>query len=296
MENETRRTLDELVTRYELAPDLCDIYVEGKTDKLLIEWFLDQKEHQGFVVYEIDTVEIPAQLLFEQGLKDNNRSRVIALALYIQDKLSETPLHLTCIADKDFDLLFGKEYQCNLLLFTDYSCLEIYLFNEVVLDKYLRLGLRLSQPRAREVLNQVSRVLEDLFLIRATNEALELNMRWLEKFGDCCNLNKNNNQIQFDSTTFINKYLNSNRNHSQESIFRIKLEELRAKELIEIRYKIHGHDFTELLCWYIRPYLRKEIRSSYNSEILAGSLLVCIDVEKLAQEVLFQSLLARIGR
>lgn len=295
MENEIRRTLDELVTRYELEPELCDIYVEGKTDKLLIEWFLDQKEHQGFVVYEIDTVEIPAQLLFEQGLKDNNRSHVIALALYIQEKLLETPLHLICIADKDFDLLFGKEYQCDLLLFTDYSCLEMYLFNEVVLDKCLRLGLRLPQPEAGEILNQVSKVLEDLFLIRATNEALGLNMTWLKNFGDCCKLNKKN-QIKFDSKSFITKYLNSNSNRSQESGFITKLEELRAKELIEIRYKIHGHDFTELLCWYIRPYLRNEIRSSYNSEILAGSLLGCIDAEKLAQEGLFQNLLARISR
>ncbi|MEH1845315.1 MAG: DUF4435 domain-containing protein [Nostoc sp.] len=296
MENERRRTLDELVTRYELEPDLCDIYVEGKTDKLLIEWFLEHKERQGFAVYEIDTVDIPAQLLLDQGLKDNNRSRVIALALHIQDKLSETPLHVTCIADKDFDWLFGKEYQCDLLLFTDYSCLEMYLFNEVVLDKYLRLGLGLSQPKARKVLNQLSKVLEDLFLIRATNETLELNMRWLEKFGDCCKLNKKNNQVQFELKTFITKYLNSNGNRSEELRFITKLEELRAKELIEIRYKIHGHDFTELLCWYIRPYLGKEIRNSYNSEILAGSLLACINAEKLAQEGLFQQLLARIDR
>ena len=295
MENEIRRTLDELVSRYELEPDLCDIYVEGKTDKLLIEWFLEHKERQGFAVYDIDTVDIPAQLLLDQGLKDNNRSRVIALALHIQDKLSETPLHVTCIADKDFDWLFSKEYQCDLLLFTDYSCLEMYLFNEVVLDKCLRLGLRLPQPEAGEILNQVSKVLEDLFLIRATNEALKLNMTWLKNFGDCCKLNKNN-QIQFDLKTFITKYLNSNSNHSEESSFITKLQELRAKELIEIRYKIHGHDFTELLCWYIRPYLRKEIRNSYNSEILAGNLLACIDAEKLAKEGLFQQLLARIDR
>ncbi|WP_375504190.1 hypothetical protein [uncultured Nostoc sp.] len=296
MENETRRTLEELVSRYKFEPELCDIYVEGKTDKLLIEWFLKEKQLQDFAVYEIDTVEIPAQLLFELGLKDNIRSRVIALALHIHDKLLETPLHITCIADKDFDWLFGKEYQCDLLLFTDYSCLEMYLFNEAVLDKSLRLGLRLSQPKASEILNQVSRVLEDLFLVRATNEALELNMRWLEKFGDCCKFNRNNNQVQFDLKSFITKYLNSNGNRSQESRFITKLEELRAKELIEIRYKIHGHDFTELLCWYIRPYLRKEIRNSYNSEILAGNLLACIDAEKLAQEGLFQRLLARIGR
>lgn len=121
-------------------------------------------------------------------------------------------------------------------------------------------------------------------------------MTWLKNFGECCKLNKQNNQIQFDLKTFITKYLNSNRNRSEESSFITKLEELRAKELIEIRYKIYGHDFTELLCWYIRHYLRKEIRNSYNSEILAGSLLACIDAEKLAQEGLFQRLLARIGR
>ena len=40
MENEIRRTLDELVARYVLEPDLRDIYVEGKTDKLFLEWFL----------------------------------------------------------------------------------------------------------------------------------------------------------------------------------------------------------------------------------------------------------------
>ncbi|MDZ8027532.1 MAG: hypothetical protein RMX97_22950 [Nostoc sp. DedQUE11] len=296
MENERRRTLDELVTRYELEPDLRDIYVEGRTDKLLIEWFLDQKQYQNFAVYEIDTVEIPTEFLFKLGLKDNIRSRVIALALYMYDKFSETSLYITCIADKDFDWLFGKEYECDFLLFSDYSCLEMYLFNEVILDKYLRLGLRLSQPKAREVLNQISRVLEDLFLIRATNEALELNMTWLKEFGGCCKLDNRDNQIYFDRKNFITKYFNSNSNRSQESKFITKLEELRAKELIDIRYKIHGHDFTELLCWYIRPYLRKEIKSSYNSEILAGSLLSCIDAEKLSQERLFQRLVARIDR
>jgi Protein of unknown function (DUF4435) len=295
MENETRRTLDELVTRYELEPGLRDIYVEGKTDKLLLEWFLEQKEYQDFAIYEIDTVNISAQRLFELGLNDNKRSRVIALALDIQDRMSELPSHLTCIADKDFDWLFGKEYQCDLLLFTDYSCLEMYLFNEAILDKFLRLGLRLSDPKSPEILNQISKVLEELFLLRATNEALNLNMEWLDSFGNCCNLNKANNEIQFDLTTFIVKYLNKNGKRSQESIFRTKFAELRTKELVEIRYKIHGHDFTELLCWYLKPYLRKEIRGSYNSEILAGNLLVCIDAEKLAQEGMFQHLLVRLG-
>ncbi len=63
MDNE-RRTLEELVTRYQLEPELRDIYVEGKTDKILLEWFLEQKGVENFAVYEIDTVEIPTQKLF----------------------------------------------------------------------------------------------------------------------------------------------------------------------------------------------------------------------------------------
>jgi hypothetical protein len=69
MSNE-RRTLEELVTRYQLEPGLRDIYVEGKTDKILLEWFLEQRGVKSFAVYEIDTVEIPAQKLFELGLND----------------------------------------------------------------------------------------------------------------------------------------------------------------------------------------------------------------------------------
>lgn len=82
---------------------------------------------------------------------------------------------------------------------------------------------------------------------------------------------------------------------SQKQLFIDKLDELRKNEVVELRYKIHKDDFIELLRWYIRPSLRKEIRNSYNAEILAGSLLGCIEVEHLAQEGLFQRLLARLG-
>ncbi len=293
MGNEIRRSLDELVARYELEPELRDIYVEGKTDKLLLEWFLEQKGQEGFAVYEIDTVDISAQKLFELELNDSKRGRVIALALYLQNMLPEIPPHLTCVADKDFDWLFDIEYICDLLLFTDYSCLEMYLFNEITIDKFLRLSLRLNHVKAKDVLYQVSKVLENLSLIRATNEALELKMEWLEKFEDCCN--RNANEILFDIEKFIIKYLNKNRQITQKGLFINKFEELSAKKVVDLRYKMRGHDFNDVLLWYIRPYLRKEIRNSYNSEILAGALLGCIDVEQLAQESLFQQLIFRIS-
>lgn len=293
MENETRRKLHELVVRYQLEPELRDIYVEGKTDKLFFEWLLNQQGNQDVIIYEIDTVDISASELFELKLSDSKRSRVIALALNMQEKLVANSCNMTCIADKDFDWLFGKNYQCDLLLFTDYFCLEMYLFNEVVLTKFLLLSMRLSEPTAKEVIKQLPPILEELFLIRATNEALRLEMDWLDEFGGCCK--RNTDDIIFNSATFIDKLLNKNCKMQQKSEFIAKLEELWNQEISEIRYKMHGHDFTELFCWYIKPYLRKEIKNTYNSEILAGALLGCIDAEKLTQESMFQRLLTRIS-
>lgn len=290
MDNE-RRTLEELITRYHLEPELRDIYVEGKTDKILLEWFLEQKGVENFAVYEIDTVEIPTQKLFEYGLNDSNRSRAIALALEIQNQ-AELP-YFTCIADKDFDWLFGKNYTCNSLLFSDYTSLEMYLFNEFILDKFFRLSLRLTKLEAKTVLTKLSQILEEVFLIRATNEALLFNMEWLQDFGGCCQINKN--EIKFDSEKFIQKYLNKNSKMSEHILFITKLKELRTKKLKDTRYQIHGHDFIELLCLYIRPYLRKEIKNSYNSEILAGGLLGCVDADYLMQETLFQKLFERMN-
>jgi hypothetical protein len=77
-----RRTIEEIIVRYELEPSLRDIYVEGLEDKSLIEWFLSQHGQTNCAIYDVDTIEIPAELLFAENLVDGNRSRVIFLALY----------------------------------------------------------------------------------------------------------------------------------------------------------------------------------------------------------------------
>lgn len=292
MADELRRKFDELVARYELEPELRDIYVEGTTDKNLVQWFLRQKRQQDFVVYEIDTVDIPAERLEELELSNNNRGRVIALALDMQSQFSALPPHLTCIADKDFDFLFWKDYNCDILLFTDYCSIEMYFFNETILDKFFSLALGLSRRQAKEVLDKVSKVLEELFLIRAANQALGMNMQWLD-FKDCCKVKVT--EIEFYSEKFIDKYLNKNSQMSKKQLFVAKLQELRKNEIAERRCKMRGHDFIELLCWYIKHQLARNRKQFHNPEIVEVNLLICLEAEHLGQESLFQRLLTRIG-
>jgi hypothetical protein len=300
MENELERSLDELITRYDLEPELCcDIYVEGNTDKHLIEWFLEKEGYQYFAIYEINTVYVPKQKLCVMELDNNNRSRVIALALEMQNQLSVTPLHLTCIADKDFDELFKRHDECECLLFTDYSSIEMYLFKETVINKFLHLVVRLSKIQARDIINNLSPILEELFLIRATNEALKWGMEWLPfDTKNCIKLNQDKINIEFKGTVFIEKYLSKNSKLSQKSVFMNKLEELKLQSdsLTEKRLKIRGHDFIDVLHWYIIKRFTAKKKAFSHKDTIGTSLLGCIEVTDLKSEKLFRHLLTRIEK
>src|SRR5262245_55760844 len=114
---EYRRTLPELKIRYNLEPNLRDIYVEGSTDRSIIEWYTFAAGHSDVSVYEIGAVNIPATWIFELGLPDNNRSRVIALSLFLVE-LAPRPDNVFCIADKDFEAVTGLKVVNSSLIYT----------------------------------------------------------------------------------------------------------------------------------------------------------------------------------
>lgn len=294
MRAERRQQLDELVSRYKLLrPKLRDIYVEGSSDKNLLEWFLREKGQRDFSIYEIDTVDIPAEKLQELGVSNNNKGRIIALALELERRLSPLHLDLTCIADRDFDVLFGKEYDCELLLFTDYSSMEMYLWDESILNKFLTLGLGTSSVSAEGVLSTLAPVLEEVFLIRAANEDLELKMEWLD-FTKSCSSSKS--EIVLKDDEFIDKYLNKNSQRANKQRFLEKIQQLRSVEIRETRSKIRGHDFIDLLCWYIKQELAKNKKELHKPENVARGLwFIAADADRLAQEGLFRRLLSRLS-
>lgn len=287
-----KRKIDELITLYELEPNIRDIYVEGSFDKCLIEWFLGKHNQASCAVYEIDTVDISADLLFDEGLVDNNRSRVIFLALYLCRCLP-TSKNLTCIADRDFDALLNQgNFECESLLFTDYTSMDIYLINEAILEKFFRLVIRVPELTAKDAINNLSHTLEQLFLIRAANQVLELNMEWLG-FERCCKVKAG--KIYFQAEDFVQRYLNKNSKLPEKEKFISKINELSINDLSDIRHKIRGKDFIELLCLYIKDHLSKIRQKFSDSEVVRGSLLGCLDADLLSQEYLFQQLLLRVA-
>ena len=158
-----RRKIEELAELYKLHPDLRDIYVEGSRDVNFFRWFLGQTNGQGIVVYEISTVEIPVHLIDQYNLANNNRGRVIALAFLVASRLGEESLQITCIADRDFDLVLNRQHNCGLLLFTDYTCIEMYSFNETCMGKFLEICIGGFCHPPNYVLQQLSLPLQEFF-------------------------------------------------------------------------------------------------------------------------------------
>src|SRR5258708_13620755 len=118
MSDPASKTIEELIARYTLHPLLCDVYVEGETDKDFIRWFLDRCGRLTVAVYPITRLNISGDLLVNSGAENNNRTRVIFLALTLERQLGRL-LRVSCIADADFDFVLAIPNKAALLLLTD---------------------------------------------------------------------------------------------------------------------------------------------------------------------------------
>lgn len=286
-----RRRIEELFVRYELEPTIRDVYVEGGVDVALINQFLKDSKCTDVSVYEISTIAVSRELVEELELENNDRGRAICLGMTMESKLGQDNAQVTCVVDSDFDVFLQKEYECRIVLFTDYTCLEMYLFSAKTIEKFFSVFLRGFPFSSVMVLRALTDTLQEVFMIRLANRVLEWNLEWLS-FERCCLAD--GERIQFDREDYITRYLNKNgvggADKKQEFIGNV--EDLRKKLLPEPRYQIHGHDFINLFCWFIKKNINKAELA--RPDIVTRSLSLCVSHEDLAKENLFKELLKRV--
>ena len=176
-ENE-RKTIDELVTRYENHPEFRDVYVEGEFDRRLVKWLCRQAGNAECTVYDIDGIDVPPDVLGKHDLPDGKKGRVVALAYELQTEIQDAR-QVTCIADKDSDPLLGLIHTSPLLLMTDYACQEMYFVNEAVIDKFLTLVIRSAPITPAELMDNVLSIVQEMHLLRTANLSLKWGMQWL---------------------------------------------------------------------------------------------------------------------
>lgn len=288
LNTEYKKTIDEIVARYKLERKICDIYVEGKRDKVFYNRILKKLGITNVRLYEISSIKVTKNYYPEKDLKlkYNNRNKIIYLAdKFESEKVS--PDRVRCLIDSDFDFILQKKCNNIYLLFTDYTCLEMYLYNEATLEKFLEINLGGFAYSVSHILSQCSKILPDLFLIRLADEILDLNMT-MRPFRRCCLCVDCEITLDFDE--YIWRCLTSNNHHSRLEEFKEIIEKYRNSLTDEHRKQIHKDDFFELLSFFINEHGNKEQKKFCNIVVLEGNLLGCFEVNFLGEDNIFKKI------
>jgi hypothetical protein len=266
------------------------VFVEGRRDSSFVSWFLRVNNLRDVRVSEIDLIEIPSELIARRHLRPGRRGAIITLGLELCERVGQSPpARIACIADRDGEDI-TPYVGCEFVLFTDYACREMYYFDPRVIGKILAIGAGRTEADPNRILEALQMVLVQLFAIRQTNLALDLNLEWLS-FERCCALSREH-EILFDLDDFVRRYLNKGGRLSALGKFTEELQQRSAVMATDPRMCINGHDFTALLAWYLN---KTGLRSPSESDEIGRMLAVAVENDWLVQEHLFHGLLHRFG-
>ena len=181
---------------------------------------------------------------------------------------------MTCVADRDFDLVLNIELQNRVLLLTDYACMLMYAFNERVLSKFLRLRVRGFGKRAQRVLHDITAILQALFAIRLANHLLELGLQPVNWLASCA---FSEGGPKFNMDDYLDRYLDKNARRSERARFVAKVRECETWKQADPRFQMRGHDFVALLIWYVSQHAGFRAFARIPAETVEKELLICLN-------------------
>ena len=288
---EARKTIPELSALYRLHPEFRDIYVEGDADRRLFAEVARRLGARNTSVYKIDSVLIPASLAIQHGRADNNRARVVALAVELSRTVT-TAAAVSCIVDADFEHILPLLPQCPLLLVTDFACAEMYFF-----DGLRALCARCFSPEASAHYHRISAhfsdILIELSLIRIVSHELNWGTALLEHLKRFITISRDS--MSFDRERYIVGYLHKAGRHHDADIFEAAVERWRSRLPSEGRLYFNGHDASDLLHAFILDQHSTGLDGSSIRALISRALFAALAPDELMSYGLFIELSRRIS-
>lgn len=280
-----KRTVDEVISICKLEPSTKNIYVEGISDKLVIDNFLKKQKKSDISVYNIDCIdysEVFAGMPPEdiKVLKESNKEKVAYLALKVEKEVENC--HLLGIIDRDLDFVNNHVKSGKYLSYTDYNSMEMYLFSYDNIDALLKNSFRItSDVNVDNFMQSIGDVCRILFYIRAFLESSNGSM---VDFKKNLSYDRKDNTCLLDIEKYINKIAQANRMVCSFGGLYKEIQEKLAKSVDDIRLEIKGHDFIKVLYFSIC----KHKKVSMDESELANTFWVYLDDRVLVDEPLFQ--------
>ncbi|WP_248739522.1 DUF4435 domain-containing protein [Pseudomonas sp. MWU12-2029] len=255
--NLPRRSVEDIVTRYELEPEIRDVYVEGVFDREILTQCLRKRGDKVKVVYEIDSVDVSGELLDKYGLTSGNKQRVIAFAKELSGRGVENSYH--CLVDRDLDHWFNPLESISGLMWTKYNSIELYFLTEDILHSILVATAKSKISDWSVFFSSFIDVLAELYAMRLADRELDLNLSWVDLDKD---LGCAGSKLSLDSLGLVDRLINKN------SVFDKKVAFVEATALWvgklegDPRLHIRGHDFVKMVAWVIKSLKGLKIFSS----------------------------------
>lgn len=279
----------ELLFKYQNHPELIDIFVEGEFDRDFICLFLDESNNSALTtIHPINGIDIPNDVVTALNLNHgSNKFRVIAMANLLDNEFAQRPTNVTCIVDADNDRIRNTTHSFHHLKYTDYSCMEMYLFNKATLKKFLTFSCKLNAIHVDQFILNAELILTAQFALRAVNDELLLNTK-IPHFG--CALNKKKDIHSFDVTKFLNSYIQIGQLTKKKAEITQSFDDFMTKLANEnILNKANGHDFLEFLFYYIWENDGIRLHNKNDDVIKFGGRLLttALDIKSLFAHPLF---------
>lgn len=282
-----KKNAEELCALYDLEPTLRDVYVEGPSDANFLRWFFSEAKLPDVIVYDIETVSIPEEVLSRNRLGNGKRDKVIGLALLIEESIPNDSGQITCVVDLDLDILFGVVIKSPYLFFTDLGCMEMYALDDDILTKFLHIVAG-RQPSSVNTLRQnLMDIIGKSGLMRATKKSLGWDLPSID-IDRCCVLQ--GDIIEFNADEAIKRALLTRGKTKQADEYSRRLNELRATAPADQRLFGNGHELTDLLSWYIRKWANNQ---TITTKHVQKYLHISLEYEWLLTQNLFATLVTR---
>jgi hypothetical protein len=282
-----QRLLDDLYARYDLHPQLFDIYVEGQFDFDFINNIITEAGLNNISVFLIDDINIPPEQTIALGLNPGSKKNgVLTLGSLLDEKYQIRPTNITCLVDVDEDEILGSRYKLHHLSYTDYACMEAYFANSIVLGRFMQFGCNLSEQNLNEFTAVASAILPVQFTLRAVNKRLKL---------ECCilsfetGINKKKILSSFDRKKYVTEYINHHRLNGRRTEIIEEFENIYSSLSGDLRHSMQGHDFIKLLFEYLWSKGGPKFQGKDESAEQFGGRLVglCCRANELLAEPLF---------
>lgn len=267
MTQDNRWSIQELLARYDLEPELVDLFVEGSFDKEVLT-LACASNGQRRTIYEIDSVDVPASVLAKHGLSLGNKQRVIALAKELSSIAEDAKV--VCLVDRDLDHWFSPIANTHRLRWTSFCSLEChFLTSETIRDIAVTTG-RVKIKQFDQFTEGLLSTLRTLYALRLSDRELGLNLKWvaLRKY-----LKRVDDSVVFDVAKYSTALLASNAKSQAVDAFETATANWIKKLTCDIRLSARGHDYTALLAWAILEFGgEKELAN----EVAVGRLFVLL--------------------